>query len=92
MSRLTPEEMALITEAVTEAVLKATSNSKCGLCTSDKVEVVRHNRHHDLIDRLEKFLDRLDSFRWKTASGIIVTVVSAVLLAIFSIIWHSVKN
>jgi len=91
-ARLTPEEMALITEAVTKAIIDATKNKpSCGLCTSIEA-TIRHTRHHNLLDRIERFLDKLDGMKWKTMSGFLVTVFGSIFLALLAFLWQHIKN
>lgn len=91
MDNLTEKDIQIITEIALKAHQEVELKKVCQLCVEgDAIE--RHHRHHEFIDRLEKLFDRLDNMKWKTFSGIIVTVVAALVLAFLSILWKLTAN
>ena len=91
MSNLTEKDIQVITEIVLKAHQEAELKKVCQLCVgSDAVD--RHNRHHEFIDRLERLFDRLDNMKWKTLSGVIVTVVATLIIAFLGLIWKLTAN
>lgn len=90
-SRLTLEDRQTIAEIVDKVQRESEARRVCSLCAGAPA-IERHNRHHVFIDKLEKLFDRLDNMKWKTMSGVIITVIGALILAVLGIFWKLTVN
>lgn len=89
MGNFSKEELAeLVASAVTQALAERRKEIQCHPCMcSDNDAWEKHRQDHEVIERISKFLDRIENAKWAIGIAILLSMLGGVGAAL----WIGVK-